>query len=94
MGQRDQLVPGSQHRFGSIEVDATIGGKRADVDLDADAIPQQLPGDDVGMMFERGKQDAVACLELRAAPAVGSKVDRLRRAAGEDYLAFISAERA
>ena len=36
--------------------------------LDADAVAQQLPGDDVGMVLQHRKQNPVSRLQLRAAP--------------------------
>ena len=46
----------------------------------------QLPGHDVAVMLERREQDAVAGLQIVAAPALRDQVDPLGRAADEDDL--------
>ena len=83
MGERDQLVLGPDHRRHRVEIDAVVGGQRHDVDL---APSGELPGDDVAVMLERREQDAVAGLQIVAAPALRDQVDPLGRAADEDDL--------
>ncbi len=91
MREGDQLVLRGDHRFGRIEIDQALCGKRNDIDGDAGFVAEQLPGDDIGMVFEQRQQNAVASLEVRAAPALRDQVDRLGRAAGEDDLVLAPA---
>ncbi len=86
MRKGDQPVPFGQHRRGGIKVDPAIGGQRADIDADAGVLLDQLPGHDVRMMLERRQQDAVAGLQIGAAPALRDQIDPLGRAAGEHDL--------
>ncbi len=85
MGDGDELRPRADQRDQRWRVDPLVGGQRRDVDFDARAVAEQLPGHDVAVVLERRDQDAVAGLEA-VAPAVGDEVDRLGRAAGEDDL--------
>ena len=82
MAERDQFVRRGDHRRHGVKIDAMVGGQRNDVDRGAG----HLPGDDVGMMFERREENAVVRPEIRLAPALGDEVDPLGRAADEDDL--------
>ena len=85
MGERDELVALGEHRGHRVEIDTAIHRQRDDVDCGTDALGDELPGDDVRMVFERRQQDAVASLEVSAGPALCDEVDPLGRAADEHH---------
>ena len=90
--QRDQLVALCQHGLGRIEVDPVIRRQRAHVDVGTHLFRNHLPRHDVRMVLGLREQDAVACLEVRPAPRLREKVDRLGRAAGEDELVLVPSD--
>src|SRR6185312_14979142 len=57
---------------------------------EADAIAQDLPGHDVGVMLQLSDEHLVAGFEESAAPAIDDEIDRLGRAAHEDDFAGIA----
>ena len=87
MGQRDHAMARRDHRAHRVQIDPAIVGERHDVDMSADLLRHDLPRHDIAMMFQRGQQDAVARLQLRARPALGDEVDALGRAANINDLA-------
>ena len=50
---------------------------------------QEMPGNDVGMVFHHAQHDLVPGPKPRRRPGVGHKVDAVRRAGGKDHLARI-----
>ena len=56
----------------------------------SDLFGKELPGDDVGMMLQRGEQDFVAGTDKLLSERVRDEVDRLGRAPGEDYLVLVA----
>src|SRR3546814_1979822 len=79
MRQRYDLVPGGQHRSHGVEIDFTVLRKRRDVDLGAGPLRDELPGNDIAVMFQNRQHDAIAGLQVHPAPAVCDKVDPLGR---------------
>ena len=51
----------------------------------------QLPRDDIGVVFEHGEQDFVARAQVFAAPGLGDEVDGFRRVLGEDHFTLLGA---
>ena len=70
-----------------VEVDDTTAVHGHDLDDRAGLLGHQLPGNDVGVVFERGEQDFVAGLQAGARIRLRDQVDRFRGATREDDLA-------
>ncbi len=87
MSECHELVVRPDHGRHRVEVDLAVGRERNDVDGRTGPLGYELPGNDVRVMLEGREQDAVAGLEVRAAPAVRDQIDALGRAAHEDDLA-------
>ena len=87
MGTGDDARASTQAGGEVLEVDdaTTIHGHDLD---DGTGLPgHQLPGDDVGVVFEGGEQDLVAGLQAGARVRLRHQVDRFGGAAREDDLA-------
>ncbi len=65
-------------------VDAAIRRQTGDAQLDTHLIAQNLPGNDIGVMFQRRNQNGVARLQMRPPPGGGDQVQPFGRPAHED----------
>jgi len=96
---RDVGHGGDGQQFGALQVGGEVGfggigeqGVGEDADGEADLRLQQLPGDDVGVVFGLGQHDAVGGGKVLAAPGLGDQVDAFGAVAGEDQFFWLGAE--
>jgi hypothetical protein len=86
MGQRDQTGSLVEQRIELVQLQLAARCHGQDGEIDSFRVAQQLPGNDVGVMFHGRKHDPVARTPDASEP-VRHEVDRLRCAAQEDNLA-------
>ena len=84
---RHQFDPLVEQTIQGVEIDTGLIGNRYGQHLGADARRDELPGHDIRVVLQPGKQHAIARFQVRRPPAVGNEIDRLRRAARPDHLA-------
>ena len=73
MGHRDELGAGRQQRLELRHVEPAGRVDRRDHQLEADAVAQQLPRHDVGVMLELGDHDLVAGFQEAPGPSYGRR---------------------
>ena len=83
---RHQLHPRVQQGLQRLQVDVAAVGDRNRHDLGPGGRRHQLPGHDIGVVFQPGDQHPVARLQGAAPPAVRHQVDGGGGAAGPDEL--------
>jgi hypothetical protein len=81
----DAALPRDRVERVELQLATTVDGDRAE--LRAGTLRDLLPGDEVRVVLELGRNDDVAGAEIVEAPGVGDEVQRLGRAAREDDLA-------
>jgi hypothetical protein len=86
-GEGEQLRPLGEQAVEVVEVEPAVGGDADEGEAGAGLLGQQLPGDDVGVVVERGRDQQVAGPDVVPTPGGGDQVDRLGRVADEDALA-------
>ena len=86
MPERHQLGAAGKQLFVSFEPQLACIGDRHDPQRCTGLGTEDLPGDDVGMMFHPGDDHLIAWSHVLPSEAVGRQIDRLGRAADEDHL--------
>ena len=86
VGHGDQARARADERLEIVEQEVAGVVDRGDAQHDADAVAQQLPGHDVGVVLEGRDDHLVAGLHEGAAEAVGDQIERLGGVAGEHDL--------
>ena len=77
VGDGDELGLLRQALLEVLDVEGAVVVDRDPYELRALPFPDEMPGDDVGVMLHDGEDDLVALADIRHAPAVGDGIDRL-----------------
>ena len=86
MGEGDELCSRGQELLVLVEQALPVVVNRHDAQHPARLLADDLPGDDVRVVFHRGDQDLVTLLQVRSRVALRDQVDALRGPAYEDHL--------
>ena len=86
VNDRDQLRLPLEQRLERIQIQCPVVEQRHVGQLGFAILAQQLPRDDVGVMFHLGQHHQIAPVDVLPPPGVGDHVDRGGRVGGEDRL--------
>ena len=89
LGDADKLCPWTQQSHIFLEDQLPPVIDRHHLEHGTDLPGKKLPGDDVGMVLQRGKQDFVTGTDKLLAEGVGNKVDCLGRSSSEDNFVLV-----
>jgi hypothetical protein len=84
--ETDDACARAEQLFVFIEEDVAVVVDRGDAEPRSCLETQLLPGNDIGVMFQPGDDDLVACLDIATTPALGDQIDPFSRPAHEDDL--------
>src|SRR4029079_8400558 len=84
MAECDDARAVGHQRAKTIQIDSSVRRQLADEELRATLDGELLPGDEIGVMLERGDNDLVVASDIRSSPRRCNEVDGLGGAARED----------